>query len=113
VDINSCDTIGRAVGSLFRTKDAALPDFLALPGVGEFLKMQLPETPLPDKKLDQLANLVGQDEEAPIAAFLKAEFPNFLEDCVDFYFSRAVVRAALGFQPLPTGSEELAQWAGP
>ena len=110
---NGIVTIGNAVRSLLRTKGGELPDFLALPGLAEFLKKRLTETPLSERKLDELAKLVGNDETIPIKAFLIAELPSLLEDCVDFYFSRATVRAALGFEPLPTGSEELAPWVGP
>ena len=113
MDANSFDTICRAVGSLLQTKDKALPDFLALSGVSEFLKMRLTEAPLPDEKIDELAELVGDGEVARITTFLRAEFPNFVEDCVDFYFSRSVVRVALGFEVLPRGSEKLTPWAGP
>jgi hypothetical protein len=110
---NGVVTIGSAVRYLLRTEDTDLPDFLALPGVAEFLKMRLTETTLPDKKLDELAKLVGDNETARSTAFLNAELPTFLEDCVDFYFSRSMVRAALGFESLPTGSEELTPWTGP
>jgi hypothetical protein len=113
MDPNSLETIGRAVRSLLRTKDAGLPDFLALTGVEEFLKMRIPESPLPAEKLDELAKLVDDDETKSITVFLQTELPNFLDDCIDFYFSRAVVRVALGFESSPSGSEELTPWAGP
>ena len=109
---NSLDMIGRAVRSLLRTKDTALPDFLTLPGVAEFLRVRLTEEALPDEKLDELAKLVNDDETTHITAFFKAELPNVFEDCVDFYFSRGAVREALGFEILPTGSEGLTPWAG-
>jgi hypothetical protein len=110
---NGIVTIGKALRSLLRTRGAELPDLMALPYLEEFLRKRLTETPLPERKLDELALLVRNDETIPIKAFLIAELPSFLEDCVDFYFSRAAVRAALGFEPLPTGSEELAPWVGP
>lgn len=113
MDPNSLDTVGRAARSLLQTKDAAVPDFLALPGVEDFLKMRLPEAPLPAEKLNELAKLVDDDQTTQITAFLKAELPNLIEDCVDFYFSRTVVRDALGFESFPSGSEELTTWAGP
>lgn len=113
MNLSSFDTIGRAVQSLLQTKDTPLPDFLALPGVAEFLKVRLTEAPLPDEKLHELAKLIEDDDMTHITAFLRAELPNFVKDCVDFYFSRAAVRAALGFETLPTGSEGLAPWAGP
>jgi hypothetical protein len=113
MDPNSLDTIGRAARTLLRTKDGALPDFLALPGVADFLQMKLRELPLPAEKLNELAKLVDEDQTTSITAFFKAELPNFLEACVDFYFSRTMVRDALGFQSFPSGSEELTPWAGP
>lgn len=113
MNLSSFDTIGRAVQSLLQTKDTPLPDFLALPGVAEFLKVQLTQEPLPEEKMDELAKLVDDDVTTLMTAFLKAELPNFFEDCVDFYFSRAVVRVSLGFESLPSGSEELTAWIGP
>lgn len=112
MDPDSLDTIGRAARFLLRTKDAALPDFLALPGVADFLKMRLLESPLPAEKLNELAKLVDEDQTTSITAFLRSELPNLLEDCVDFYFSRTVVREALGFESFPSGSEELTPWLG-